>query len=221
MVKFELGGDMAKEFAKQWNQRIRSVRISGLVISAIFILLGIICLLSPASTALAMETLISIIIMFFGIYCLVDYFSTSVFFRFGGKLITGIFGLVIGIFLLTSPKENMLSAFSVVIAISLLVSGLEELAYASKLRLFNAEGYSWVICNGILNLCASILFFFMPATSTAALSVFVGVYLLIDGVALLIECINAKDLKFKRTKGSKKSQTPTEIEEGEVVKKTK
>ena len=122
--------------------------------------------------------------------------NAPIYVRFGGSLISGILNVILGILLLTSPSEELFTAFAFLLAVNLLMVGIEELEIYAKIRFFNAAGNGWLMANSIINIIAAVIFLMVPKTSAAFLSLFVAIYLITGGVSLLIGCFNAKELKI-------------------------
>ena len=116
--------------------------------------------------------------------------------RTGGGLVCGILNIIIGICLITAPPEILISYFSFLFAANLLLLGIEQIVLVRRLNYFGVGNFAWVIVNGILNIVSAILFLTMPITSVAAASIIVAIYIIIGGVTLFIESINAKNLKI-------------------------
>ena len=108
----------------------------------------------------------------------------------------GILNIIIGICLITAPPEILISYFIFLFAANLLLLGIEQIVLVRRLNYFGVGNFAWVIVNGILNIVSAILFLTMPITSVAAASIIVAIYIIIGGVTLFIESINAKNLKI-------------------------
>ena len=145
------------------------------------LVLGILCIAFPFSSAYVMEIIASLLILAFGIAEIVIYMNAPIYVRFGGSLISGILNVILGILLLTSPSEELFTAFAFLLAVNLLMVGIEELE---------------LMANSIINIIAAVIFLMVPKTSAAFLSLFVAIYLITGGVSLLIGCFNAKELKI-------------------------
>ena len=77
-----------------------------------------------------------------------------------------------------------------------MVSGLNKLSFAHQLSFFGIESYGWVIFTGIINVLAALAFIIAPLMSTVVLNYIVAAYLLVGGIALLVEVIAMHDLKL-------------------------
>ncbi len=222
-MSFKLGDDFAKEFVSQWNRRIRGMRWFGFALGSIMMIFGAFCFVRPSMVTELSAILLAGAIIVLGVYRLVEYFSTPILFRFGGKLISGIFNLIIGYLLLSASSEATQALFTTIIAIDLFLVGIEKLIFAGKLRFFGASDYSWIIADGTLNLIASSIFFFLPGVSSVMLGVFIGIFMVFVGASVLIECINAKEYlltdKAAKKRNAAARKRLADIEEAEIKKK--
>ena len=197
MLKFYYNGeDLLDDAAKYWNKELKHTRIVGTIVGIVMLILGILCIAFPFSSAYVMEIIASLLILAFGIAEIVIYMNAPIYVRFGGSLISGILNVILGILLLTSPSEELFTAFAFLLAVNLLMVGIEELEIYAKIRFFNASGNGWLMANSIINIIAAVIFLMVPKTSAAFLSLFVAIYLITGGVSLLIGCFNAKELKI-------------------------
>ena len=137
----ETNFDIASSFAELWNRRVRSIRLTGIAVSAVMILLGILLCAFRGESIAAIETLAALLVMALGIYELVEYFSLPVIFQRGGVLINSILNIFMGILLLVSPVDVTIGTFSFLFGFLLMTFGIDVLALSGKLRYFGAEGY--------------------------------------------------------------------------------
>lgn len=196
-MSFKLGDDYAKEYVKAWNRRLRLLRWSGFALGTILLILGALCFVAPATFAETISFFIAIIVIIFGAYRLIEYFTTPALFRFTGKLISGVFNFVIGYLLLNTPGESMIMLFTIIIAVDLVLVGIEKLALAMKLSYFGAERFGWLIADAVITLACAALFIFLPMISFSILGVFIGIYMITGGASILFECINAKEYSLR------------------------
>ena len=196
-MRFEIGGDLAKEFKNRWNQRLRWIRIAGYIIGILMILAGVACLFSPIRSAEALKAIVAIIIINVGVVRFFEYFFSPALIRFGGKLISSIFNITIGVILIQMPVSDALTVFSFVIGFYLLITGVSKLAYSSQLHVFGVKECGWVVVDGAFKLITAFLFFAMPMLSVAMLNVILGLYLLIDGMSILLEAADTKNLELR------------------------
>ena len=203
-MRFEIGGDLAKEFKKRWNQRLRWIRMAGFIVGTLFLIFGIACLFSPLGSAAALKAIIAVFILGLGVVRFFEYFMTPPLIRFGGKLISAIFNITIGVILIQMPTSAALTIFSFVIGFYLLITGVSKLAYSSQLHVFGVKECGWVVVDGSFKLITAFLFFAMPMLSVAMLNVVLGLYLLIDGMSILLEAADTKNLEYRPRKEQSK-----------------
>ncbi len=189
--------DLAKTFAEVWNKRVRSIRITGIVVSAVMIVLGFLLWLFPSQSIGVIETIAAALIMVLGVYELVEFFTLPVVLQRGGILINSILNIVLGVMLLCSPAEVTIGTFAFFFGFLLLIFGTDLLAFSGKLGYFGVRGYGWVIALGVVSLCAAALFLILPLASTVALNYLMAIYLIIAGVTLLVKLISLQDLTIR------------------------
>jgi uncharacterized membrane protein HdeD (DUF308 family) len=189
--------DYVKEFTDRWNKKVRSIRISGIIIAVLMAVLGVVCLIFPEQSLRVIEIIASCVIIALGVCQMVDYFSLPVIFRRAGILLDSILNIILGVILLCSPADVSIATFAFMFGFLLMIFGIDLLAFSSKLGFFGVSGYGWVIANGILSVIASMAFFFMPLASSIALNIVLAIYLIVGGATLLIETLSMKDLRIK------------------------
>lgn len=218
-MSFKLGDDYAKEYIKAWNSRVRGLRWMGFALGTVLMILGGLCFVTPEKFAVTISYVIASMIIIFGVYRLIEYFTTPMLFRFTGKLISGIFNLVVGYLLFTMSATATVKMFTIILAIDFLLIGIDKLALAMKLRYFGASNFGWLIADAIITLVSAAFFIFLPAVSFTVLGVFIGVYMVAGGASILLECINAKEYVIKTPRSSKAAAKKLSAKEAEVVEK--
>lgn len=189
--------DVVESFTERWNKRVRKFRITGIVVSIVMIILGIMLCLNPKQSITVIERIADILIIAVGIYQLVDYFNMPVIFQSGAGMANGILNIIIGILLLSAPAQMQATTIVFMFGILLFVFGIDLLTFSGKLSYFNVTGHGWVITAGVIALLTAIMFLFTPLVSAVALNYVLAAYLIINGIALLIEMFSMKDLKMK------------------------
>ncbi|NLJ30154.1 MAG: DUF308 domain-containing protein [Clostridiales bacterium] len=194
MLDFGPDFDYAKEIADKWNKKLKSLRLTSLVISVLMILLGILCIAFPQQSLILLERLASVLIIVLGAYQIVDYFHPVVFVRRTGVLINGILNILMGLLLLFSPVAVTIMTFSFLFGVLMLVFGVGEIARAHQISCFTASGYGWVIVNGIFDILAATAFLIAPLLSAIFMNLILATYLTVGGLTLLIEAISMKNM---------------------------
>lgn len=195
--RFQPDNELREKLRAEWNKRIKKVRRTELILGIIMIIIGLLCIFFPMDSVSVMGIVASAAIMIFGIYEIVEFFSLPVYFRMGGLLVSGILNLLTGILLLALPSEDMLTVFSFLFAIDILIIGIEEISMSSTVGWIGLGDSGWLLASGIVNILVSLLFFFAPIASILAMGILVGIYLIIGGVMMLIEFSKTKDAEVK------------------------
>ena len=221
-MKIDLEGDLIKEFKNGWNKRMQWLRTVGFVFGGLFVLLGVLFLFSPLKIAAALKYIVATAVMCLGVVRCFEYFMAPPLFRSSEKLISGIFSALIGALLLQMSIESALTLFSLIIGVYLLASGITKLGRSAQLHAIGIKNCNWLIIDGVFRVVVAFLFFAMPAMSVAVLNVVIGLYLLIDGLSIIVEASDTKALEIKnrnKRAGKQSSKKADDAKEAEIVKK--
>lgn len=195
MILYDDNFDYSRELGELWNKKLRSVRITGFVVSALMIVCGVLCILFPAQSINVVELIAAAVILVLGVYQIVDYTAAPVFLRHPGLLVSGVLNVFIGIDLLASPQQELNAVFTFALGIVLLVAGIDKLGYSGKLRFFAVADYGWVTLDGILDIAAAVALMIVPLYSAVVINYVLAAYLLVGGVTALIESFSIRDMK--------------------------
>ncbi|MCC6093815.1 MAG: DUF308 domain-containing protein [Eubacterium sp.] len=195
MRRYDNGDDVINEVRESWNGHVKSVRIWGFIASVLMIIMGIVCMIYPIQTTYIIEVFASVALLVWGIWEIVKYFQRPVILRTGVSLMSGILNVILGIMLLTSPADELLIFFGFLFGLDLMMVGFEQLTLTGTFHAFGVVNTGWMTFDGVLNILVGIILLFMPLASVSAVSVLLSFYLLAGGITLLIECINARELK--------------------------
>lgn len=195
-MKMDPKFDFYHEFGEKWNQKLRSVRITGFVIGVLMLILAVLLMIFPVKSVFVFSTIAALLIVAFGFFRAVDYFCAQPFLRDPGDLVGGILNILIGVMLLCSPPEATVSTFTFLFGILLMVFGIHKIALAHKLSWVGIQNDGWVIASGVLNILAAVVFIVLPMVSSIMLNYMIAAYVLVGGVSLLIETAAMKDFKI-------------------------
>jgi uncharacterized membrane protein HdeD (DUF308 family) len=168
---------MIHELARNWGW----IALRG----AVAILFGILALAWPGSALAA-------IVILFGAYAFVDgVFALVALFRGAGRdgrfwtlILEAVVGIGIGIFTLANPAVTGL-ALLYYVGIWSVITGVLEIIAAIRLRK-EITGEWWLALAGVLSVAFGILLFVAPGPAAFAIAIWIGVYAIIFGVALLM-----------------------------------
>lgn len=196
MFIYDNNTDYRQEFRQYWNSNVKKFRTGSFIAGIVTILLGILCMVFPVKTIVVIEVIASIALIAAGIAEIAAYSGSPVYLRFSGSLLNGLLNIMLGIMLLSSPKEALIATYAWLFAIALLMFGISELSLRNRLKFFGVEDTSGLMINGVLSIIFSFVLFFIPQASIA-ISYILAIYLIVGGVTALINGVNAKELKMQ------------------------
>lgn len=149
------------------------------------IIFGILCVIAP------FESLLALVILF-GIYAMLDgAFTLALGARRapGGRtwpslVFGGLASVVAGVLALVWPTISALALLMVIAAWSV-ASGIAAIVSAIRLRKEVKGEWLWVV-NGVLSIAFGVLVFFFPGAGALALVLWIGAYAFVSGLMLVI-----------------------------------
>lgn len=191
----DYGNGPLDSFRQAWNKQVKHLRIWGIVLGIVSIFAGIVFVLNPVESAFVLSLFASILLIIFGIGEICEYAATPSAFRTGVSLVAGILNIILGILLLAASPATMLATFGILFAVILLMTGIDQLTIGSRLRATGIADTGWLTFNAVLSIIAGVIFLFIPIAGMAFTSIFIGFYLLVGGIMLLIAGIKARKLQ--------------------------
>lgn len=186
--------DYIKEFKKDWNKKVKKMKILCMILSIFMIIVGIICLFFPMNVFSITKAIVSLTFIGIGLYFIIHYFLTSSYFKEPSIILLGLIHILFGILLFKMPKEITAMSLTMMLSIVLLFYGVEKISLSRKLRyigLFHSYTYSF---NGMMTITLGILFMILPMTSVFIIDYIIASYFLISGISLFIETIHMKTI---------------------------
>lgn len=149
------------------------------------ILFGILAILSPGITGLALVLLFGAYVFVDGIFSLIAAFrereSND---RWWVLLLEGLAGIAAGVVAFVSPQLAGL-ALVLLIAAWALITGVFEIVAAIRLRK-ELEGEWLMIVSGILSILLAVLVILNPVAGAAAFVMIIGIYAIIFGIVMIM-----------------------------------
>ncbi|GAB6160831.1 HdeD family acid-resistance protein [Howardella ureilytica] len=174
------------EFRNHWNERLKSMRIIGFIVSIALIAIGITCIFVPMLSVNLMHYIFASVLLASGIFYIVNYFTVKSAFRSGGYLAMAIIQVIISLILFFSPSVVTIEILAFMLAFEMLVSGIDALSIGVKV------GSGMAVFVGIMNIAMAVILFISPFAFLYAFVIIMPVYMIVRGVSLLSECIVAK-----------------------------
>ena len=184
---FDSDFDYVQELIDTWNSRRKKMRTAYIIIAAVLLIAGILTAVFPVSIFAVMQYFAAAAVIVIGIYHFVTFASMTYYFRDYMLLLSGILNVLIGIMLFFMPVALTVQVITFMLAFLLIFSGAEKLSLASRLRYFRIPHTGSMTFSGVLNIILAVVFLLLPFVSALALNYILAAYLIIVGIALLIE----------------------------------
>ena len=184
---FDSDFDYVQELIDTWNSRRKKIRTAYIIIAAVLLIAGILTAVFPVSIFAVMQYFAAAAVIVIGIYHFVTFASMTYYFREYMLLLSGILNVLIGIMLFFMPVALTVQVITFLLAFLLIFSGAEKLSLASRLRYFRIPHTGSMTFSGVLNIILAVIFLLLPFVSALALNYILAAYLIIVGIALLIE----------------------------------
>lgn len=191
---FDRDFDYIGEFVEKWNSRVKGTKRAFIVVAVILVLVGVTCVLFPIGTFAAMQVLAAAALVAQGIHFIVSYASETFYFKDPMKIVTGILNILLGLFLLFSPVMLTAASLTWMLALVLIFSGAEKIAFAGKMKYYRIMNTGIMTFCGVLNIILAVIFLVLPLVSMLALHYIVAAYLIVNGVALFAEALSMKQI---------------------------
>lgn len=184
---FDSDFDYVQELIDTWNSRRKKMRAAYIIIAAVLLIAGVLTAVFPVGIFTVIQYFAAVAVIAVGIYHFVAFASMTYYFRDYMLLLSGILNVLIGIMLFVMPVALTVQVITFLLAFLLIFSGAEKLTLASRLRYFRIPHTGSATFSGLLNIILAVVFLLLPFVSALALNYILAAYLVITGIALLIE----------------------------------
>lgn len=168
------------------------MRAAYIIIAALLLIAGVLTAVFPVGIFTVIQYFAAVAVITVGIYHFVAFASMTYYFRDYMLLLSGILNVLIGIMLFVMPVALTVQVITFLLAFLLIFSGAEKLTLASRLRYFRIPHTGSATFSGVLNIILAVVFLLLPFVSALALNYILAAYLVITGIALLIEAAGMK-----------------------------
>lgn len=189
---FDSDFDYVQELIDTWNSRRKKMRAAYIIIAALLLIAGVLTAVFPVGIFTVIQYFAAVAVITVGIYHFVAFASMTYYFRDYMLLLSGILNVLIGIMLFVMPVALTVQVITFLLAFLLIFSGAEKLTLASRLRYFRIPHTESATFCGVLNIILAVVFLLLPFVSALALNYILAAYLVITGIALLIEAAGMK-----------------------------
>lgn len=191
---FDSDFDYVQEMIDSWNRGRKKVRTAYFIIGAALLIAGILTAVFPVGIFAVIQYLAAAAIIGVGIYHFITFASMTYYFRDYMLIISGILNVLIGIMLLVMPIQLTVQVVTFMLAFLLIFNGAEKLSFASRLRYFRIPHAGTLTFSGILNIILAVVFLLLPFISALALNYILCAYLVLTGIALLVEAAGMRKI---------------------------
>lgn len=192
MYPYDPNHDYVSDYIDQWNRQIRATKIWMAVIGIALVITGLASAIAPFSMYAFIQTFAAVALIMHGASHLVSYFQTPQFFRNGATLASGLLNALLGILLLVLPATLTAGTIVFLLAFLLVTMGIERISFAQNMKYYQLGGSTAGMITGIVDIVLGIVFALMPLFASAAISILISAYLVVAGVALIVESLSIK-----------------------------
>lgn len=176
---------------------------TAVISSLVYIVLGVVMILSPAKTSTALCYILGAAMTVYGLFNIITFFANKES-SFGFELIIGIIAVAFGIFFLISP-QSILGMLAVIIGILIIVDSAIDIKRAVQLKALGAR-YWWI------SMILSIAVIIFGAVTIIFPTFFQSVIMIVLGITLVYEGFSALILIITIGRYSKKLKKSDMIE---------
>lgn len=197
MLFYDNGTDYRQEIRDFWNSHVKQYRVTAICTGILMLILGVIGIIWPISSAIAVAYVMAAAMIVFGVMKIVGYTKMPTYFRAGVGLLDGILDILLGIMLIFSGTDAMLYTLSFFFAFELIVAGIENLVVGNRVQFFGFADTGNFIVSGVIDLIVGTILLFMPGASLLTMETIVIFFLITKGILLIVDGVRAGDLKAK------------------------
>ena len=165
-----------------------------LVQGIIMMVLGVLAIIWPQISTLAVDIYVGWMFLLSGLIGLVTMFVASSAAAFLWSLLTAALSLFVGVLLLWHPVEGAVSLTLVLISF-FIAEGVFQIAAAIRHREAFPDSWGWLLMSGLADLVlAAMLIWGWPSTAIWALGLIAGLNLITSGLAIVMVAAAARNM---------------------------
>jgi len=174
------------------SEAVRTHWIMFLVQGIIMVVLGVLAIIWPQISTLAVDLYVGWMFLLSGLTGLIAMFVASSVAAFLWSLLTAALSLFVGVLLLWHPVEGAVSLTLVLISF-FIAEGIFQVAAAIRHREAFPDSWGWLLMSGIADLVlAAMLIWGWPSTAIWALGLIAGLNLITSGLAIVMVAAAAR-----------------------------
>jgi len=158
--------------------------------AVVMILLGLLAVILPLATGIAVSVVVSWLIVFAGLAYLASAFASRSAGAFIWRMLIGLVYVAGGGYLAFHP-QLALASFTIVMAVIFVMEGVLELVTFFQFRVYSGSG--WVLFDAIVTLLLAFLIMNpWPSSTTWAIGTILGINLIFSGFSVLMYSLAAR-----------------------------
>ena len=158
----------------------------------LFIILGILMIISPNNFLIVMNYIVSIGIILFGIITVIFAYKYGLLFNRSNNIVLGILEILLGIILITH-RESIALILPIVLSIWMLFEAIRNIDFSFRLKDFIGSTWVLMLILGIVELFAACYIGFVnPFASSSAITIFAGIMVIVYAIAYIVDIITIK-----------------------------
>lgn len=162
-----------------------------LVMGIVMVIGGVYTWFHPLAALAALALILGIVFIVVGVGYLAAYFSGS---YSGWYLAVGLLDIIVGVVLVSNLRQTIM-VLPFMFAFWCLFSGVIQIAAALQLRKSPmARLWPWPLIAGIIGIIVGFWIMFQPLAGAVALTILLGVYLVINGIVTILEYVGLRKL---------------------------
>jgi len=167
----------------QAQMRVAVKRHSGLLLlqAALLVIGGVIALIYPLVSTLAVTLFLGWMLVFTGIVQAIAVVAARQVPHFWWQLISAVLAVITGLIFVRNPGLAVVS-LALLMVIFFMVEGIAKVVLAVTVR--PLESWGWVLVSGLIGLAIGVWLLFNPALSLLALGIFIGIQFIAEGIAI-------------------------------------
>ena len=193
---FDSNFDYIQELIDTWNRRRKKMRAAYFIMAAVLLIAGVLTAVFPISIFAAIQYFAALAVIVVGVCHFMAFASMTYYFKDYMLLLSGILNVLIGVMLFFMPVTLTVQVITFMLAFLLIFNGAQKLSFASRLRYFRVPHTGSLTFSGVLNITLAVIFLLLPFMSALALNYILAAYLLITGIAFLIEALGMHKLSL-------------------------
>ena len=162
-----------------------------LVAGVLMVIIGVYAWFHPVAALVALALYLGLVFIVAGVGYLMAYFSGS---RSGWYLAIGLLDLFVGIVFVSYLRQTV-AALPFMLAFWCIFTGVIEISAAFQIRNTPLNKmWGWALAAGIVGVIVGFWIMFAPLAGAVAITVLMGVYLVVNGIFAILEYVGARKL---------------------------